>query len=164
MPKVKELTKLSFLQKIEALKKVEAKPLTLFEKIEKAHQEKIKTVGAILTDYMAGTESMIIEIAAADETFIDEMEVLIEDEQDFESVIKRLKYCRDNDDIDERRVIDLIEPDIAVDWLIDKGFTVIKGQNLATVQTNSLRDQMKLEEFLHTLYPMDSDFEAYVNI
>jgi hypothetical protein len=147
MPKVKELTKQTV-----STDEVADKVLELFTNY-------ITTTAAILDDYVVGSEGMLSELDQADETFMLAIEDLIitpeEVDMDFDELIEKLSDLGSGD-IEDDRLLNLCDVDEAAFFVGSNGY--------ATVKVNSLRDQIKLEEFLHKLYPIDSDYEAYVNI
>jgi hypothetical protein len=147
MPKVKELTKQTI-----STEEVADKVLELFT-------EYLKTTSAILEDYVVGNTGMFIEFYSVEDTFIEAIKNLViepeEVDMDFDELIEKLSDLGTSD-IEDDRLLNLCDVDEAALFVGRNGY--------ATVKVNSLRDQIKLEEFLHTLYPIYLDYKAYVNI
>jgi hypothetical protein len=117
---------------------------TLIEEVLDRFKDFQDTTGAILDDYLVA-DGAITELAAADESFIEDLKEMDEGEDDFETLLEKLKKM-DVKDVDHLELFELcadhLDPENVSDVLTKDGFIYIKVENIV------LRD--KLEEFIKT--------------
>lgn len=119
-------------------------PKTLHEQVQDLLEKHIDTTGAILDDYVAD-KGMITELAECDKNLRSDIDDLFDEEQDFDSLLKRLQEM-DLDTDQTEKLMDLFDTGDLSDRLTRGGYVYVKVDNLA--------DQMKLETWLKTrLYP-----------
>lgn len=105
----------------------------------------IKTVNAIVEDYVGGP-GMETEIEAAHENLRIEITEILEDKQE-ESFDDLLEKVFDHDDFWEKKFFEKLDSDSMAKYVSEnKGYSLIR--------VDSLSDKMKLEEFVKTeIYP-----------
>lgn len=124
--------------------------LTKREAVLEAFEKYTDIEGTILDDYMCGDDGMFTELAAAEENFKDEIEMLLLDDVDGKTFLKKIKESLENNVFDESELLSLVDEDTILSHAASLGYVCVKIENLA--------DEMKLEEFVkEQIYPFYSD-------
>ncbi|RUP39788.1 MAG: hypothetical protein EKK63_09120 [Acinetobacter sp.] len=133
--------------------------------IEKLFKNHCKTVIAIVQDYIGGA-GMEQEIDLAHQNFAELIGDAKYEGSDFKIAFRILENLR-SADIDDVKILDLLDEDKVKDWLENKGYRVFKkvpgGKTEIAVWVEGLDKVNKLKAFIETeIHPLYNDQDKFI--